>query len=160
MRKPPLTARIGAVFFVLWGLAHVVGGAFQLVTLATEGPGALTVLIASAHPAPADPYVVAAPAAAFMQMGAWTITWIGVFVTVVAIGLNWRNSPLGYAINMGVVGAADAGLVFAMLAPGHMSWSDGAVGLVLYAFAAVFATVGVVQAAKEEREPIARVATR
>jgi hypothetical protein len=131
------------VFFALWGIAHVAGAALQLTTLRSDGPGALTAMIASARPAAADSFVVPAAAAAFMAMGAWNILWIGMFVTVIAVDMNWRNSTRGLLINMAVVGATDAGLLFALLLPGHMRWSDGAVGLVLFALAAVFSTAAV-----------------
>ncbi len=140
MEPSRLVPRIGAAFFALWGLVHVAGGTLQLGTLSAGGAGALTAMIASAQPAAAGDFAVPPAAAAFMGMGAFTILWLGAFVTVVAVTMNWRNSRTGYLINMAVVGATDAGLLFALLIPGHMAWSDGAVGLVLFAMAAAFST--------------------
>jgi hypothetical protein len=60
-------------------------------------------------------------AAAFMGMGSFNILWIGLLVTVVAVTMNWSNSRLGYWLNLAVVGATDAGLVWALLAPGYMA---------------------------------------
>jgi hypothetical protein len=80
-------------------------------------------------------------AAAFMGMGSFNILWIGLLVTVVAVTMNWSNSRLGYWLNLAVVGATDAGLVWALLAPGYMAWSDGMIGLVLFAFALVFSSI-------------------
>jgi len=137
------SARLGATFFFLWGAAHVAGGALQLMTLSSGGGSALTAMIATAHPAPVDGFVVSPPAAAFMGMGAWNILWIGAFVCLVAVRMNWRNSAFGLVLNTGVVAATDAGLLVALLLPGHMAWGDGAVGLVLFALAAPFATIAV-----------------
>lgn len=142
MQNSTLAARTGAVFFALWGLVHIAGATLQLGTLSAGGAGALTAMIASAHPATAESFIVPAPAGAFMGMGAYNILWIGLFVTVIAIVMNWRNSRTGYLINMGVVAATDAGLLFALLIPGHMAWTDGAIGLGLFAVAATFSTIG------------------
>lgn len=134
--------RIGAVFYALWGIIHVLGGATQLLTLRSQGPGALMGLIATAGPP--DPTTVSIPpaAAAFMGMGAWNILWIGLLVTIVAVTLNWRNDRLGYWLNLGVVLATDLGLLTALLLPGHMAWTDGLIGIVLFLLAAGFSTAG------------------
>ncbi|HXI22006.1 MAG TPA: hypothetical protein VNH46_13010 [Gemmatimonadales bacterium] len=135
-------ARAGAVFYALWGLLHVAGGAVQLATLRGHGGIALTRLIASGRPL--DPGVGTVPdaAAAFMGMGAFNILWIGLLVTVVAVTLNRRNSRLGYWLNLGIVGATDLGLLVALLLPGTMAWSDGGLGLGLYFAALVASTLG------------------
>lgn len=144
MHKTPVAARVGAIFFLLWGAAHIAGAVLQLVTFRDGGGGALTSMIATALP-PTSSYDVPPPAAAFMAMGAWNIGWIGAFVCVVAIGMNWRNSQCGYLMNMGIVGATDLGLTIALLVPGYMSWSDGAIGLITFGLAAVASTIGVLQ---------------
>ncbi|MGE0354429.1 MAG: hypothetical protein AB7I33_09540 [Gemmatimonadales bacterium] len=142
MRAHIRATRIGAVFYALWGIIHILGGATQLFTLRSHGPGALTALIATASPP--DPTTVTVPpaAAAFMGMGAWNILWIGLLVTIVAVTLNWRNDRLGYWLNLGVVLATDLGLLAALLLPGHMAWSDGLIGIVLFLLAAGFSAAG------------------
>jgi len=135
-------ARTGAVFYALWGLLHVAGGAVQLATLNREGGIALTRLISSARPLGATDASVPDAAAAFMGMGAFNILWIGLLVTVIAVRLNWRNSRLGYWLNLGIVGATDLGLLVALLLPGTMAWSDGGLGLSLYAVALLASSLG------------------
>jgi len=137
-----LAARTGAVFYALWGLLHIAGGAVQLATLRGEGAGALTRMISSARPLDDASAAVPAAAAAFMGMGAFNIMWIGVLVTVIAVTLNWKNSRLGYWLNLAIVGATDLGLLVALLLPGTMAWSDGGMGLSLYLVALVAATLG------------------
>jgi hypothetical protein len=75
-------------------------------------------------------------------MGAYNILWIGLLVIVIAVGMNWRNSALGYWLNLAVVGATDLGLLVALLLPGYMAWSDGMIGISLFVLAFVFATAG------------------
>lgn len=148
MSQSPLSARIGAVFFALWGLAHIAGAALELSALQSGGGAALTAMIASANPASPESFAVSAPAAAFMGMGAYNILWLGALVTFVAVTRNWSNSARGYLLNMALAGATDLGLLVFLLIPGHMAWADGAVGLGLFAVAAVFSTIGAMAARK------------
>jgi len=137
--KTPLTARAAAACYGLWGVVHVAGAFYQLLTLRRSGGGGLTALIASA--APADvPTAVPPAASAFMGMGAANIVVVGALVAAVAL-LNWRNSRLGYWLNLLVVGGIDLNLVVFLLLPGIMAWSDGLVGLVLFLPAAVLSTL-------------------
>ncbi|NJN83270.1 MAG: hypothetical protein HC802_13950 [Caldilineaceae bacterium] len=55
--------------------------------------------------------------------------------------MNWRNSRAGYWINLGVVAAADLGLLLTLLLPGMMAWSDGLWGPLLWLLAAGFTTL-------------------
>lgn len=137
-----LAARTGAVFYALWGLLHVMGGAVQLTTLNGEGGAALTRMISSARPLTPEEAAVPSAAAAFMGMGAFNILWIGLLVTIIAVTMNWRNSRLGHWLNLGIVGATDLGLLVALLLPGTMAWSDGGLGLSLYAVALVASSLG------------------
>ena len=135
-------AKAGAVFYALWGLLHVVGAAVQLATLNSQGGAGLTRLISSGRPTGGAEASVPSAAAAFMGMGAFNILWIGLLVLVIAVTMNWRNSRLGFWLNLGIVGATDLGLMVALLLPGTMAWSDGGLGLGLFAAAAVASTVG------------------
>ncbi len=136
-------AKAGAAFYVLWGLVHVVGAAFQLLTLRESGGVGLTAMISTGHGF--DPGAVGAfpeAAAAFMGMGAMNILWIGLLVLYVGATRNWRNSRNGYWLNLALVGGTDLALVLALLLPGFMSWGDGAIGLTLFALALIFSTLG------------------
>lgn len=134
-------ARTGAVAYALWGLVHLIGGALQLLTLRRAGGGGLTAMIATARSLDPGTQDVPAAAAAFMGMGAFNLAWIGAFVLVVAVTLNWRNSRLGYWVNLAVVGATDLGMAVALLVPGYIAWSDALIGLSLFAVALVSSTI-------------------
>ncbi len=139
-------AKAGAIFYALWGLLHVVGGAVQLATLSGEGGAALTRMISSGAPLTEASAQVPAAAARFMGMGAYNILWIGALVTMIATALNWQNSRLGYWLNLGIVGATDLGLLVALLLPGTMAWSDGGLGISLFLLALGASTLGRVRA--------------
>lgn len=137
--KAPRTARAAAVLYALWGVAHIVGGVYQVLTLRRGGGEALTALIASALPVVPAATAIPGPAAAFMGMGAANIAVIGALVTAVAL-LNWRNSGTGYWVNLLLVASVDLNLFAFLLAPGFMAWTDGIVGLALFVPAAILST--------------------
>lgn len=136
-------AKIGAAFYVLWGVVHVAGAAFQLLTLRDSGGVGLTAMISTGRgfdPGAVGPFPEAA--AAFMAMGSMNLLWIGLLVAYVGATRNWRNSRNGYWLNLALVGCTDLALVLALLLPGVMSWGDGAVGLTLFVLALIFSTLG------------------
>ncbi len=136
-------AKIGAAFYILWGLVHVAGAVFQLLTLRESGGVGLTAMISTG--VGFDPGSIGAfpaAAAAFMGMGAMNILWIGLLVIYVGATRNWRNSRNGYLLNLALVGCTDLALVVALLLPGIMRWGDGAIGLTLFALALIFSTLG------------------
>lgn len=133
--------RFGAIFYVLWGLLHVVGGAVLLSTWNSAGTAELMrsygSAVASSVPA-ALPDVVGGVGA----FHAFNLLWIGLLVIVVAIKLNWRNARAGAWLNATLAGMADLGLVVFLLLPGYMPWAEGAPGMVLFLPALVFTAVG------------------
>lgn len=139
-----LFARSGAACYALWGLVHVAGAGMQLATLNSGGGGALGAMVSTARPY--DPQVSPIPlaAGALMGMGSFNLLWIGLLVAWIAVRMNWRNSPTGYWLNLGIVGATDLGLLLFLLLPGTMAWSDGSIGIVLFLAAAVLSTIGIV----------------
>lgn len=155
MRSEKWVSQSGAVAYALWGIVHVIGGAMQLSALRSGGGKALTAMISTAAPFDVAGPDLPAVAAAYMGMGAFTLVWLGALVTWVAVTQNWRNSRLGYWLNLILVGATDIGLLLALLLPGYMAWSDGIVGLGLFAIAFCFSTLARVR----DRLPDARLAS-
>ena len=135
-------ARTGAICYALWGVLHVLGAGMQLSRLGREGGAGLAAMLASAGPPGVTMPAVAAPAAAFMGMGAFNLLWIGLLVTAIALTLNWHNSRLGFWLNLALVGLTDLGLVYYLLLSRIMAWSDGGVGLVLFVAALGFSSLG------------------
>jgi hypothetical protein len=141
-------ARIGAASYILWGLVHVAGAAFQLSTLRAAGGVGLTSMVSTGAPfGPGAVAVFPEAAAAYMQMGALNLVWIGLLVGFVGVTRNWRNDRVGYWLNLALVGGTDLSLLVALLLPGYMAWGDGAIGLTLFVLALIFSTLGRRQAA-------------
>ena len=145
--------RIGAIAFALWGLVHVLGGASMLMTLSSDGGSAALAMLADQAvsadlPNPTHPVVDG-----LYAFHSWNLLWIGALVLVIAIRKNWHNDMQGYWINLIVVAAADAGLIFTLIVPGYMSWAAGSPGIVLFVLALVFSSMGYKQACDALHQP-------
>ena len=138
--------RIGAGLYVLWGIAHVIGGGFMWYALTTGGPASYLAAVATAVDATELARPVPLAAQSVLAFHAFNLLWLGALVIGIAAVLNWRNSVAGYWINLAIVSATDLGLIATMILPGYMNVSDGLVGPVLWAGAALFTTIGVLRA--------------
>ena len=103
-------ARIGAVFYVLWGLVHY-NAAYGLYQFAQSTP--LTIEHGQ------------------LQQLAF---YLAAFATaaIVFATLNWRNSRLGFWSNAVVVGIGDIPFILFVLVPGYVPVWPGIVGPVLW----------------------------
>lgn len=136
--------KLGAIFYVLWGLLHVAGGA-AILTADAQTQLAMFGTDAAATDTVQAPGAVVHAALSFH---AYNLLWMGLLATGIAIVLNWKNSTVGYWMNMAIVGAADIGLIVFLLVPGYMAVLDGAPGPTLWVLAAVFTTIGLRSARK------------
>jgi hypothetical protein len=116
-----VAARIGAIFYVIWGIIHMIAG-YQILELGQA----------------LDPGVVQGR----IFQDAWNIFLAGVVVIVIAVALNWRNSRTGFWINLILVSLLDIGYVVLVLAPGYDPLWLGLQGPVAWVIAATFSTVG------------------
>lgn len=139
------STKIGAVFFALWGVLHVIGGGLMLATASGSSVDGYAMFNGAAG----DEGPLAG---AILQYHSFNLLWFGVAATVIAITLNWRNSRIGLFVNLAITGLADIGLVLFMLIPGYLGWLNGAQGLGLFALAAIFSIAGY-RAAPELRAP-------
>lgn len=120
-----LFAKLGAVMYVLWGLLHL--QAARLV------------------------YMLGNSLEAGMVQGriyqvAFYLLFFALFGIAVAVTLNWKNSRLGYWLNLVVVSAADIGFIIYVLLPGYVPLVPGGLGPLLWVLALVFSTLGILQA--------------
>jgi hypothetical protein len=143
--------RIGAVFYVLWGLVHIGVGALMLYRLAAEGGTSALAQAGSAVPAEQLPQNLTGVASAILGQRAWNLAWFGCLTLIVAVALNWRNSRIGYWLNLGVVSAADVGFVYPILLPGYIRLTDGLPGPILWVLAVIFSTIGFLAYSDETR---------
>src|SRR5437764_1326898 len=71
-------------------------------------------------------------ASGVLAQHAWNLAVFGFFATIVGAVLNWRNSRIGYWLNLGVVSSVDLGFIFAILIPGYIRLVDGLWGPALW----------------------------
>ena len=83
-------AKLGAVTYVLWGIMHIQAARLVFMLGLTLDPGMVQGRI---------------------YQDAWNLLFFALFGIVVAVTLNWKNSRLGYWLNLVVVSAGDIGFI-------------------------------------------------
>jgi hypothetical protein len=120
-----LFAKLGSVTYILWGILHIEAARKVYLLGQTLDPGMLQGRI---------------------FQDAWNLLFFAIFAIVVAIFFNWKNSRLGYWMNLTVVSAGDIGYIVFVLVPGYVPLMPGALGPILWILAVLFSTVGIVRA--------------
>jgi hypothetical protein len=113
-------ARAGAITYVVWGVLHLWAAVTVFDLGGTIGPGMVRGRV---------------------YQDAWNLFFFGVSAIAIAATLNWRNSRIGYWINLGVLGVADAGLVLFVVIPGYMPPGPGLIGPILWIIGLTFTTI-------------------
>lgn len=116
-----LFAKLGAVTYVLWGLLHLQAARLVYQLGQSLEPGMVQGRI---------------------FQDAWNLLFFALFGIVVAVTLNWKNSKLGYWLNLIVVSAGDIGFIVTILLPGYVPLMPGGIGPLLWIVALVFSTLG------------------
>ena len=124
-----LFAKLGAVTYVFWGLLHIQAARLVYMLGQTLEPGMVQGRI---------------------YQGAWNLLFFALFGIVVAILLNWKNSRLGYWLNLVVISAADIGFIVAVLVPGYVPLFPGGIGPLLWVLALVFSTLGILKTSRAQ----------
>jgi hypothetical protein len=125
-----LFAKIGAIFYVLWGILHIEAARKVYVLGQTLEPGMVQGRI---------------------FQDAWNLLFFALFGISVGVFLNWKNSRLGYWLNLIVVSAGDIGYIVFVLIPGFVPFMPGALGPILWVLAVIFSTVGIMKATQGKR---------
>ena len=116
--------QIRTVLYVLWGLLHLFA-AFQVFKLgSSQGPGMVQGRI---------------------YQNAWNLAYFAIFVIVIAVVYNWKNSPLGYWLNL-KASITDIGFILFILVPGYFPLRPGILGPALWILAIIFSTLGIISA--------------
>ena len=118
-------AKLGAITYVLWGLLHIEAARRVYMLGQSLDPGMVQGRI---------------------FQGAWNLLFFALFGIVVAVILNWRNSRLGYWLNLVVVSAGDIGFILFVIIPGYVPLVPGGLGPLLWVMALVFSTLGILNA--------------
>ena len=117
-------AKVGAAAYVMWGILHI--QAARLVFLLGDSlePGMVQGRI---------------------YQDAFSLLFFAIFGIAVAVWLNWRNSRLGYWLNLVVISAADIGFIVYVLLPGYVPLVPGGLGPLLWVVAIIFSTLGILK---------------
>ena len=113
----------GAIFYILWGVLHLFA-AFQVYKLASKQEAGMV--------------------QGRIYQSAWNLAFFAIFVIVVAIVYNWKNSTLGYWLNLLAASVTDIGFIVYILIPGYLPLRPGILGPVLWVLATIFSTLGII----------------
>ena len=117
-----ILARIGAVLYILWGILHIVA-AYKVFALGqTLEQGMVQ---------------------GRLYQDAWNLLFFALFGIVVAVLYNWKNSKIGYWLNLVVISVADIGFIITVLMPGYLPLFPGALGPILWLLALTFSTIAI-----------------
>jgi hypothetical protein len=117
-----LFAKLGSVTYVIWGILHI------------EAARRVYMLGQSLEPGMVQGRI---------YQDAWNLLFFALFGIAVAVFLNWKNSRLGYWLNLVVVSAGDIGFILFLLIPAYIPLMPGALGPLLWVLAVVFSTIGI-----------------
>jgi len=112
-------ARLGALFYVAWGLFHV-SVAHDIYRLGAAQTGIVQ--------------------GRLFQLAAYMLS-IALFAIGVSVVGNWRNSRLGYWLNLCVIGWADSVWVIVVVVPGYVPLARGLIPPAIYVAAAILTSL-------------------
>ena len=122
-------AKLGSITYVLWGILHIEAARWVYVLGQTLEVGMVQGRI---------------------FQDAWNLLFFAIFGIVIAIFLNWKNSRLGYWLNLSVVSAGDIGYILFVLVPGYVPFMPGALGPILWVLAVAFSTVAILSVGQSD----------
>lgn len=138
--------KIGAVFYILWGAIHVLGGGMMIMA-ANDGVNTFivsqtqheqSVLVDPAADRNSDGYRAAV---GIFTFHAFNIAWFGLFAIVIAVMMNWKNSSTGYWLNAAVIGCVELGLIIHVTIAGIDIFSGPITGIALFVLALLFSSI-------------------
>ena len=120
-----MMAKLGAIFYVLWGLLHLKAAhaVYGLANSLEAGMVQARLL----------------QDASFMLMVSLLAIWV-------AATRNWKNDRAGYFVNLVTVSAVDVFFIILIVMPGYLPMKIAAGGPVLWVLALVFSTIAIRQA--------------
>jgi hypothetical protein len=113
------TARLGAVFYVLWGVFHLVA-ASTVYALAEQSTGMVR---------------------GRLLQDAFYLLFFALAGILMAVILNWRNDKQGYWMNGTLIAFADVPFVLFVLVPGLVPWWPGLAGPLLWLIAFLLTSI-------------------
>ncbi len=149
LKKPH---KIGSIFYVLWGILHIVVGLIPVITFLRGGPREMLTAIEGMQNVPAVIEEPLRQASYFIAQHYFNLAAVGILAIIIAVALNWRNQPLGFWTNLVILGMVDLSFVLGEMVPGYMPVEIGIIGPILYVLGAVFTGVALVQKPEQAQE--------
>jgi hypothetical protein len=125
-------AKNGAVTYILWGLLHIQAARLVYVLGQSIEPGIIQGRV---------------------YQDAWNLLFFALFGIVVAVTLNWKNSRVGYWLNLVVISVGDIGFIITIMVPGYIPLMPGGLGPLLWVVALAFSTLGILASNREANAP-------
>jgi hypothetical protein len=117
-------ARLGAVFYIIWGFLHFIAAKKVIMLGQTLESGMVQGRI---------------------YQDAFYLLFFAIFGIVVAVIFNWKNSKLGYWLNLVVISVGDIGFIITILIPGYLPLFPGSLGPIFWLIALMLTTIGMLQ---------------
>ncbi len=76
---------------------------------------------------------------------AFYLLFFALFGIVVAVMFNWKNSKLGYWLNLVVISVGDIGFIITVLMPGYIPLFPGSLGPILWLIALTLTTISMLK---------------
>ncbi len=115
-------AKIAAGLYVIWGLLHIQAAYDAFLLGASIDNGIIQGKI---------------------NQDAWNLLFFALFSIIIAAKYNWKNSRLGYWLNLVVVSVADIGFIVFVLVPGNVAFFPGILGPIFWVSAVIFSSIGI-----------------
>jgi len=115
-------AKLGSSVYVLWGLLHLAAAVDEFSLGGSVEPGLVQ---------------------GKLYQGAWNLLFFALASILIAVFLNWKNSRLGYWLNLSVVSVADIGFLIFVFFPGYAPVIPTIFGPVLWITAAILTSIAV-----------------
>jgi hypothetical protein len=120
MQTAKWAARVGAGFYLLWGIFHLVA-ANSVYVLAEQSTGMVQ---------------------GRLLQDALYLVFFAISGILMAVILNWRNDKQGYWMNGTLLAVADIPFILFVFVPGLIPWWPGFAGPLLWLAAFIFTSVG------------------
>lgn len=121
MNKGTALARLGALFYVLWGVVHY-NATYGLFQLASTVPASMV--------------------RGRVQEDAFYIAGLATIGIIVGLWLNWRNDRFGFWLNAIAISLGDIPFILFVLLPGYMPIWPGVLGPALWIAGLLFTGLG------------------
>lgn len=130
-------SRIGTIFYILWGVLHIMLGVMILHIYSSEGVSALLAFFGLKE----EIQLSAQAGKIIGSLGgqhAANLAIFGIIAIIIAVKLNWKGSALGFWLNLIMLGLTDIAFIIAFFIPGYIRGMAGVMGPALFVLGAVF----------------------